>query len=383
MSTVDTADLDGGFVELLVEFGQALRDADLPVGTDSVMSYCAAVGQLDPSDILDLYWGGRATVVSQRDQIPVYDAVFRQFFLDDKAPKSTAVEQVLRSTASAQSVLEIPAPDPGAETSDRDQEARLGLQGSANEVLRNKAFASCTPEELRALCRIMKRVRLLPPRRRSRRVAAAPDGRLIHLRRTARETIKTHGEPPQLYFLKRRLRQRPLVLILDVSGSMSDYSRHLMQFAYSTRRASARVEVFCFGSRLTRVTPALNRRSPDDALNRAARSVFDWDGGTKIGESLDRFVRNYARRGMSRGAIVVICSDGLDRGDPATLAKALERLQRLSHRIVWMNPHQGDAAHFVPASLAMKVAEPFVDRFWSGHSLHSLEQFAAALPELR
>ena len=203
------------------------------------------------------------------------------------------------------------------------------------------------------------------------------------MRRTVRETMRMLHEPPTLFRTGRKLRIRPLVLILDVSGSMSDYSRNLLQFAYSTRRAAGRVEVFCFGTRLTRITPALDRRRPDDALDHAAREVFDWDGGTRIGESLDEFVRHWGRRGLSRGSIVVICSDGLDRGDPAVLATAMERLARLSHRVVWMNPHKGDDGDFRPNTLGMMAAAPFIHTIVSGHNLRSLEEFAATLPELR
>jgi uncharacterized protein with von Willebrand factor type A (vWA) domain len=250
------------------------------------------------------------------------------------------------------------------------------------ELLRSKSFSSCTPEELVALRRIMLRIRLVPPRRRTRRTATARSGRRPDLRRTMRETMRMHGEPAELYWRRRRLRVRPLVLILDVSGSMSDYSRSLLQFAYSTKRAAARVEVFCFGTRLTRVTRALERRRPDDAMDQAARAVFDWEGGTRIGDSLDTFVRRWGSRGLCRGAIVVICSDGLDRGDPAVLATAMERLSRLSHRIVWLNPHKGTDDDFRPSTLGMMVAAPHVDALLSGHDLRSLEEFAELLPSL-
>jgi uncharacterized protein with von Willebrand factor type A (vWA) domain len=173
------------------------------------------------------------------------------------------------------------------------------------------------------------------------------------------------------------------VLILDVSGSMSDYSRNLLQFAYSTRRAASRVEVFCFGTRLTRITKALARRRPDDAMDQAAKTVFDWEGGTRIGDSLTTFVRDFGRRGMSRGAIVVICSDGLDRGDPSVLASAMERLARQCHGVVWLNPHMGRAADYRPNTLGMMVAAPHVDLVLPGHDLRSLEEFAAVLPTMR
>jgi hypothetical protein len=198
----------------------------------------------------------------------------------------------------------------------------------------------------------------------------------------ARESLRMQGEPAELFWRRRKVRLRPLILILDVSGSMADYSRNLLQFAYSAKRAAARVEVFCFGTRLTRITRALDHRRPDDALELAAKAVFDWEGGTRIGESLAAFVRDWGRRGLCRGGIVVICSDGLDRGDPAVLAAAMERLSRLSYRVVWMNPHKGDNANFRPSTLGMMVAAPHVDILLSGHDLSSLEELARLLPTL-
>jgi uncharacterized protein with von Willebrand factor type A (vWA) domain len=193
--------------------------------------------------------------------------------------------------------------------------------------------------------------------------------------------MRTHGES-RLYWRRRKLRLRPLVLLLDISGSMADYSRSLLQFAHSAKRSAGRVEVFCFGTRLTRVTGAMECRRPDEALERAARAAFDWDGGTRIGDSLDAFVRGWARRGLCRGGVVVICSDGLDRGDPAVLAAAMERLSRLSHRLVWLNPHQRQDRGFRPSTLGLMVAAPHIDLMLPGHDLASLEKLAALLPTL-
>jgi uncharacterized protein with von Willebrand factor type A (vWA) domain len=194
--------------------------------------------------------------------------------------------------------------------------------------------------------------------------------------------MRMHGEPAELYFRQRKARLRPLILILDVSGSMADYSRHLLQFAHSAKHAAARVEVFCFGTRLTRISRALQHRRPDTALDQAARAVVDWDGGTRIGQSLDTFVRRFGRGGLCRGGVVVICSDGLDRGDPELLAAAMERLSRLCYRIVWLNPHKGSDPNFRPSTLGMMVAAPHIDLLLSGHDLASLEQLAAMLPSL-
>jgi uncharacterized protein with von Willebrand factor type A (vWA) domain len=372
---------EGGFVSMLADFGGELRTAGIGVGSGDLLTYCGALAALDPTDMLDLYWAGRTTLVTRRDQIPVYDEVFRRFFLDEVQRLPEPVRSQIGSSMHAPSALTVPATE---QIGDRklEDEARLGLFASDAEVLRHKSFAACTPDELAALRRIMARIRLTPPRRRTRRTAPARAGQRPDLRRTVRETMRTHGEPAQLYWRRRRVRMRPLVLILDVSGSMSDYSRNLLQFAYSTRRAASRVEVFCFGTRLTRITRALERRRPDDAMDHAARSVVDWEGGTRIGDSLERFVRGWGRTGLCRGAIVVICSDGLDRGDPAVLAGAMERLSRLCHRVVWLNPHKGHNPDFRPSTLGMIVAAPHVDVLLSGHDLRSLEEFASLLPEL-
>lgn len=368
------------FVRVLVAFADQLRGEGLAVGSGDVLTYCRAMAPLDPTDLLDLYWAGRTTMVTRRDQIPVYDRVFRRFFLDQGDALPEPLQLNLRSVVETQSVLQVPATEPG--TDSRDREAELGLLASGADVLRNKAFAACTSDELATVRRIMAHLRLTPPRRRTRRTSPARAGRAPDPRRTVKETMRMHGEPSKLYWRQRRLRVRPLVLILDVSGSMADYSRHLLQFAYSAKRVNARVEVFCFGTRLTRITKALERRRIDDAMEQAARAVFDWEGGTRIGASLDTFVRDWGRRGICRGGIVVVCSDGLDRGDPQVLATAMERLARLSYRLVWMNPHKGGDRDFRPSTLGMMIAAPHVDLLLSGHNLRSLEELAATLPTL-
>ena len=369
-------------VGLLVRFGRELRAEGLAVGCGDITTYATAMTELDPADLADLYWAGRSVLVSRQDDILLYDRVFRRFFLGSDDP----VTEVLRLNAEAAAqtspaALVVPATDP-AQDDQHGPEAMLGLMASDAEALRHKSFTACTPDELAAVRRIMARIRLTPPRRRTRRTAPARGGTALDLRRMVRESMRMHGEPAGLYWRARKTRLRPLILILDVSGSMADYSRHLLQFAYSAKRAAGRVEVFCFGTRLTRVTRELDHRRPDDALALAAQTVFDWEGGTRIGASLDSFVRQWARRGLCRGGIVVICSDGLDRGDPGVLDAAMERLSRLSHRIVWMNPHKGSDPDFRPSTLGMMVVAPHIDLLLSGHDLSSLEELAALLPTL-
>ena len=368
------------FTGLLASFAGELRAAGLPVGSGDVLVYCSALARLDPSDLADLYWAGRATLVRGPADIPRYDEVFQRFFLGTGAAGELELTLMLRASAQAQGTLAMPAAEPG--DGSHADEAVLGLMASDVDALKHKSFAACTPAELAALRRIMARIRLTPPRRRTRRTAAARAGPRPDPRRTLRASMRMHGEPTRLYWRRRKVRLRPLILILDISGSMADYSRSLLQFAHSATRSAGRVEVFCFGTRLTRVTGALECRRPDEALERAARAAFDWDGGTRIGDSLDAFVRSWGRRGLCRGGIVVVCSDGLDRGDPAVLAAAMERLSRLSHRLVWVNPHKGDDPSFRPSTLGMMVAAPHIDLLLSGHDLNSLEKLAQLLPTL-
>jgi hypothetical protein len=383
----NTNDL-GGIFDVLVGFGRALRHEGVAVGSGQVLTFCEASARLDPTDLVDLYWSGRACLVTRQIDVAAYDRVFRAYFLGARTELNEFLRLKAQVSPEAESMLEIlPGDDSGEE---RAEEEHLGLMASTNETLRHKRFEDCTPEELEAVRKLMARFRLRPPKRRTRRTRPGSCHRYPDLRRTIRQGMRTQAEMVEQCWRDRRVRRRKIVLILDVSGSMTEYSRALLQFAHSAARVSAgpsgrlfgRVEVFCFGTHLTRITEAIQRRDPDHALAEASRAVVDWEGGTRIGASLDLFVRSWGRRGMCRGAIVVICSDGLERGHPELLATAMERLARLSHRIVWMNPLKGDNAEFRPRTVGMLAALPFVDVLLSGHDLSSLEELAECLPAL-
>ena len=382
MSSPDTVSLPEGFDALLVDFGHALRSVGLPVGTDDILTFCSGAAALDVTDIMDVYWSGRTTLVRRRDHVPIYNVVFRRFFLEIDPATDDERKRTMRSSATAGATLEIPNTEEGLPGEISPEEAKLGYLASTSEVYRHKAFSDCSDEELRQLRRLMSQMRVTPPRKRTHRTTRARRSATLDMRRMARDTMRTLGEPKDLAFKKRRHRLRPLVLILDVSGSMADYSRNLLQFAYSARRANAKVDVFCFGTRLSRITKALDRRDPDDAMRLAGEAVLDWDGGTRIGDSLRQFTREARRSRLGRGAIVVICSDGLDRGDPQALEESMETLGRLAHRVIWVNPHKGDAIDYVPASLGMIVADPYIDEVHSGHNLASLERLAARLSKV-
>ena len=374
---------DAPLTGVLVGFARELRSAGLTVGTGDVLTYFAAMTPLDPTDLVDLYWAGRAALLSRHEDQGVYDRVFRTYFLGADAAARSQLLLTAQSVAEAEAALVMPGTEPGPE--EDEERPVLGWMASGVDALKHRSFTACTPGELAALRRIMTRMRLTPPRRRTRRTrtSQAARGTEPDPRATIRASMRMHGEPPgRLFFSERKTKLRPLILILDVSGSMADYSRHLLQFAHTASQAAARVEVFCFGTRLTRITRELAHQRVDEALEEAARTVVDWDGGTRIGQSLDTFVRKWARGGLCRGGVVVICSDGLDRGDPEVLAKAMERLDRLCHRIVWLNPHKGDNRDFRPSTLGMMVAAPHIDLLLSGHDLASLEELAGTLPTL-
>jgi uncharacterized protein with von Willebrand factor type A (vWA) domain len=369
---------DPDITAVLVGFAHVLRAAEITVGTGDVLTYVEAAATLNPADLLDLYWAGRATLIARRDDIAPYDAAFRAYFLAQDAPAAEELKLNPATRAEAEATLALPATDPDP-AREQEQQQRLGLMASSVAALKHRSFTEATPAELAALQRIMRTIQLTPPRRRTRRTRPAADGKVPDLRATVRNEIRLIGQPAALMYRRRKVKLRPLILVLDISGSMADYSRALLQFAHTARRAAGRVEVFCFSTRLTRITPQLRVRNIDLALRDAGRSVMDWESGTRIGAALADLVKRWGRGGMCRGAVVVICSDGLDRGDPEVLAASMERLARLAYRIVWLNPHKGDNREFRPSTVGMMVAAPHVDLLLSGHDLASLQELAAGL----
>jgi len=361
-----------GLLDHLVDFGRALRAEGLAVGTGRIEAFCRAAALLPPQDI---YWAGRATLVPRPEDLPVYDRVFRAFFGGEREgallPQLQPPPVVLEAAAA------------GGEEKSRaavEDAPAEGAVASPFEVLRRKSFAACTPQELAQLAELMAALPLSVPPRRSRRRRRAPSGE-VDVRTTVRRSFRRGGDPAWLARRTRRLRARRLVFLLDVSGSMSAYSRALLVFAHAALRADRRWEAFGFGTRLTRLTPALAAADPDEALRRATEEVVDWDGGTRIGASLKTFLDRFGHARLARGAVVVICSDGLDTGEPALLAEQMERLARLARGVVWVNPLKADPA-YEPLARGMAAALPHVDVFASGHNLQSLEELTPELARL-
>jgi uncharacterized protein len=379
----------GDALARLVGFGRALRRRGLPVGTGRIVTFARAVAALSPVGRDDLYWAARASLISRPEDVAVFDAAFAGAFGD-----GVSIELSLPSPSGASS--DAPEPDEGRDgggpregtvsaswgPADDDEREEDGISArvvaSAAEVLREKSFAELSEDERLRVSRLIRRLAVEVPHRRTRRSRPASAGATFDMRRTLRRSLRTHGEPFDRAWLARSTRARPLVLVLDVSGSMTAYARALMQFGFAAMAAGRRVEVFCFGTHLTRVTRTLMRRDPDRALHDVGRVVPDWEGGTRIGASLKELLDGWSQRSALRGAVAVICSDGLERGDPALLAAQMRRLRRLAHRVVWVNPLKG-SARYEPAARGMAAALPSVDVFLPGHNLETLEELGRVL----
>ena len=241
-------------------------------------------------------------------------------------------------------------------------EASIRIVASAAEMLREKSFGDLTEEERVRVTHLIRKLALQLPMQHTRRYRAASSGPRFDVRRTLRRSLRTQGEPFHRAWRERGRRTRPLVLILDISGSMAPYSRALMQFAFAAMAAGRRVEVFCFGTRLTRVTRTLRTKDPDRALREIGHLVEDWEGGTRIGASLKELVDGWSQRASIRGSVAVICSDGLERGEPDVLREQMAKLRRLVHKIVWVNPLKG-SPHYEPLARGMAAALPSIDEF--------------------
>ncbi len=348
----------------LVQFARELRREGISAGTGAVTDFCRAAALVGP---IDLYWAGRATLVARKDDIATYDRVFRSFFGGSSPPPPPA--EVVRTR-----LVDVSSAEDEGEGETAEAETQVGL-ASRIELLREKRFDLCTPEELAELSAYARRLVAALPDRRSRRRRSARRGPL-DVPRTLRRSLRTGGDPFVRHHRERRAVPRRLVLLLDVSGSMATYSRALLVIAHALVQTRPLTEVFCFGTRLTSVTHALRTRNADDALRELSGDVVDWEGGTRIGESLRAFLDGSGHRTTARGAIVIVYSDGLDVGDPDVLRSQMERLSRLAHRVIWLNPLKQDEA-YEPLARGMAAALPHVDVFASGHNFSTFE---AVLP---
>ncbi|MFD9095721.1 VWA domain-containing protein [Streptomyces collinus] len=370
--------------ELAGSFSAALRDAGIPVSPDRTRNFVRAVTVLAPATTRELRHCALATLVSGREQIEPFDAVFREVFGrpaghgarrgqpgDPARSPSTAVSGRVSGTVS--DTADGRGWDAGAEP----RETPVPFVASPLDRLADRDFAQLSAEELARLAEVMRTLVLRTPTRPSRRQRAARHGARIDLRRTLSAGRRTGGQPLRLLRFETRTRPRDLVVLCDISGSMEPYARAMLQLLYCAARAT-RAEVFTFATRLTRLTPALRRTGPDDALAWAGRVAPDWSGGTRIADCLAEFNERFGRRGMARGAVVAIVSDGWDTGTPADLATQMARLSRVAYRVIWVNPRTA-SPRYRPLVAGMAAALPYCDAVVSAHSLAALDDFTAAL----
>jgi uncharacterized protein len=365
---------------LVVAFARQLRAAGLAVPVGSVTLFTQALGLVGMEERAAVYWAGRATLVRRLEDLPVYDRVFAEFW-DARPALLTAMQVQPVNIALDDESADDPNDDGSDEGDDEGGGDDRAVRYSKTEVLGERDFADLTPEEWAEVQRLIARMRVSADPRRTHRLR--PDrSRSAHpdIRTTVRRSLRTGGVPLSRAWRKPSKRPRRLVLLVDISGSMEPYARALLRFAHAAMAAGrvGQVEVFSLGTRLTRLTRELAGRDPDAALARAADSVVDWSGGTRLGEGLAEFNNRWGTRGMARGAVVVILSDGWDRGDPEELGTQMERLHRAARRVVWANPLKASPG-YAPIARGMAAALPFVDEFVEGHTLSSLDRLAAVV----
>lgn len=400
-------DLERGsqLLDRVIGFGRYLRLVGLPATLGQTMDFANSIPEVGLVRE-DFKLAGRATFVTRKEDGPLFDKAFDLYwrystFADDDGQFDELADLVPPDQAQADDDQAIPPP-PGKEKQkgqDDKGESREGqrevLEGesaddadpdtmltySASEALKGKDFAQFTPEEMERAKYLMEKIVWKIAMRRSRRTVHASKGSYLDLRRSLRDNMKYGGEPVELAKRRRKMKPRRVVLICDISGSMDRYSRLLLQFVHTVEQGLSRAEVFVFGTRLTRITRQLRVRNIDGALERVSKEVQDWAGGTRIGESLLTFNSRWARRVLGQGAIVLIISDGWDRGDVEVLRKEMSRLQRMAFRLIWLNPLLGSPT-YQPLTRGIQAALPYVDDFLPVHNLDSLEALAIALGEV-
>jgi uncharacterized protein with von Willebrand factor type A (vWA) domain len=354
----------------LVGFTVVLRNAGLAITTDRTAAFLSALDALDVTSRMQTYWAGRLTLCSDPDDLPRYDRAFEDWFTPPQGGRTQITDR--RQPPPKLAAL-TPAEEEGGSEEDGRPEPVIRARASGTEVLRNRDFGDLTPAEREHLRRLIALLRPELPSRSSRRLRPSRHG-ATDARATLRAILHNQGELRELHRHDHSHRPRKVVLLVDVSGSMEPYADALLRFAHVVvRRSPGAVEAFTLGTRLTRVTRELRMRDPERALAAAAKAIPDWSGGTRLGEVLRAFIDRWGQRGAARRAVVVVFSDGWERGETDLLAQQMARLRRLAHRLVWVNPHAGKEG-YAPVQGGIVAALPYLDDLLAGHSLATLEQ---------
>jgi uncharacterized protein len=360
-------------VRHVVTFGRVLREAGLEIGPGRIVDALKGLDAVDISRQDDVYWTLRATLVTRREELEPFDRAFNAWFL--RAPVIPPTR--LRSPQLARPRAAGHADPVRGSQPDGPEPEKMEVGWSATDVLRRRDFGAMTHEEFDQARRLLAELAAVRPQRRTRRLRSHPRGTLLDLRRMTRRSLATGGDPLERSYRRRVNGPRRLVVLCDISGSMEAYTRGLLLFLHAAVIAG-HVEVFAFGTRLTRLTAALRTRDPERALARAAETVVDWAGGTLIGACLKSFNDHWGRWAFSRGAVVVIVSDGWERQDPELVGREMARLARTAYAVVWVSPLKGHV-DYQPLGAGMKAALPYIDRFLAGHNIAGLEDLAEVL----
>lgn len=370
-------------LDALLEFGRAARKAGLPVTTAQIGELAGALAETGIEDRRTVFFVARALLVTRKEHLSIFRELFDRFWAPPGSEPQEAEPRTIPPAPRQQkppdrfTVATYMAFKAGADAREVDVGDRSGTF-TAEEALRRKRFADMTPEELDAVRRLIRELRWRAALRVTRRWTSGEPGRRVDLRRVLARTARTGSVPPRLPRRRRKVKPRPVVLLADVSGSMEKYSRLVLQFFHSVVKTTPEVETFVFATRLTRITPQLRARDVDRALDGVSREVHDWGGGTRIGACLRVFNREWSRRVLRRGAVVVIVSDGCDAEGGEELAREARHLQHRCHRLVWLNPYLGHE-EYEPRVAGMRSVLPFLDDFLPADDVQSLEEFSRIL----
>lgn len=377
---------DSYFLENVLLFPRMLRHAGLPVSPQQTMTFLQGLSLVNIGSRDEVFHAARSLLVTRQEHLRLFETIFNRFWhaqprgewSRDGSWRHAAQQRLRQRPFTVASYLAHRAREGDQE---QDIAERAGSFSNV-ERLRNKAFSAMSEQELESIKQLIRQMRWQMSQRQTRRYVAAARGSRMALRRVLRAATKHGGVPLHLAWQERKIKQRPVVIIADISGSMEKYARILLQFAYSVSHSLKDVECFVFGTRLTRVTGQLKLKNIDRAIGDAAREVVDWSGGTRIGESLQTFNRQWSRRVLRRGAVVLIISDGWERGEVTVLGREMRFLQHRSHRVIWLNPLSA-AEGYEPRVEGMAAALPYIDDFLPVHNLQSLLSVAQHLASLR
>ena len=373
VSTGSTSEGVRGGDEILLAFARALRAGGVPVTPDRTHDFLSAAALLGADDPGAVRTAGRSTLCASPDDLARFDQVFEAFFNSrDGLPRRRPV------THTEPSVTDLPVDDETGEGAEEADDV-IRAAASAAEVLRHRDVAAMSASEKQRLAAMFATLRPRPPLRRTARHQRWRRGR-VDASRTLRESLRRMGEPSTIEWRRRAQRPRRVVLLVDVSGSMSSYADSLLRLAHRLTHGIGAVETFTIGTRVTHVTRAMRVRDPERALVAAGETVPDWSGGTRLGETLRFFLDRWGQRGMARGAVVVVFSDGWERGDASMLAEQMARLRRIAHRVVWVNPHRGKDG-YEAVQTGVLAALPYCHDFVAGHSLATYADLVEVLAD--